>query len=138
MIDPTTRQVHVHADLSIEIDGQDVSVRADGQDINVFAPSASEFGDQLTVVASALGGSLRQRRRSLGAFAEALDKAGLRVNVIGRSGPLIVIGRSVSTPVLKWLVGSSHVRAHLGRELLLAVASVARRRLAHVRRRRSS
>lgn len=118
---PPVRQLHLVANLNLEIDGQTVQIRGDGQDVTVAGAGAPELSRQLGLAASAVGGGLRTRRRRAGQLANAAERSGFRITVLGNDGPLVAIGRDVNTRVMGRMVGSRHIRVRLNRESVQAL-----------------
>lgn len=134
MSEPAIGQLHLLADLDLEVDGQVVRVRGNGADITVSATDAAGLARQLRLTAAALGGSVRAYRRDLRRLANGANRAGIRLEVVGRTGPLVAIGRGVNVRAMGWLAGSPHVRLNPGRESLAAFTALLRRRVAADRR----
>jgi hypothetical protein len=136
---PATGQLHVSAGLVLEVDGQAVQISGSGQDIVVSAPDASGLAQHLRDTAAALDGRVGGSRRAMRRLADAANRAGLRVEIVGRTGPVAAIGRDVHVPGMRWLAGSPHVSIKPGRESLSALAAILRPRRLHnavTRRRR--
>lgn len=128
MSEPALGRLHVLADLDLEVDGQIVRVRGDGADVTVSAPDAPGLARQLHVAAAALGASVTTYRRELRRLANGANRAGIRVEFVGRTGPLITIGRGTHVRVMGWLAGSPHVRVTPGRESVAALMALLSRR----------
>jgi hypothetical protein len=121
---PATGHLHVSASLDLEVDGQAVHVRGDGQDIVVSAPDVVALAQQLHVTKAALDRGVTGNRRALRRFANAADRAGIRVEIVGRTGPVAAVGRDVDVRVMRWLTGSPHVSINPSRESLSALAGL--------------
>ncbi len=126
MIEPS-RQVYVLADLDLEVDGQIIKVSGDGRDVVISASDLSGLARQIVVMAAALGTGVRASRRYLGQLANAANRTGIRVTVVGQSGTAVTVGRGVNVRLSSWLARSPHVRLHPGRESIAALVAVLRR-----------
>ena len=128
MTQPAPGQLHVSAGLVLEVDGQAIQISGDGQDIVVSAPDASGLAEHLRAAAAALDGGVSGSRRAVRRLADAANRAGLRVEIVGRNGPIAAIGRDVQVRAMRWLAGSPHISIKPGRESLSALAAILRPR----------
>jgi hypothetical protein len=127
---PARGQLHVSAGLVLEVDGQALQITGEGQDIVVSAPDTSVLAQHLRVSGS---------RRAVRRLADAADRAGLRIEIVGRTGPVATVGRGVQIRAMRWLAGSSHISIKPGRESLAALAAFLEpRRLRNAVTRRSN
>ena len=139
MTQPAPGQLHVTAGLVLEVDGHAIQISGDGQDIVVSTSDASGLAEHLRAAAAPLGGGVSGTRRAGRRLANAANEAGLRIEIVGRTGPVAAMGRGVQVQAMRWLAGSPHISITPGRESLSALAAILRpRRLrnAVTRRRR--
>ncbi len=126
MTEPANRQVQVVADLHLHVDGQPIHVSGDGHDITISGADVSGLARHIGTAAAALGGGLTAHRRTISRLANAANRADIRVTLVGRTGPVVAIGRDVDVRVMGLLAGSPHVRVQPGREAVAALVALLR------------
>ncbi len=126
--------MEVSADLTIEVAGIVSTLTGDGQDLVLHsADPATVLGvlasSLLPVAVGAVDGP-----RALGRMGEALETAGLRLELAGPRGVYLTLGRTTSSPVGRLLTRSSHVQPGRPAALQPLISAEVARRVGRPRR----
>jgi hypothetical protein len=118
-------QLSVDADLRFDFDGHSASLSANGSgDMFLTCADPQAVLAQLTSATLPAGVGLRDGARALGAAADGLHRAGLRLVFTGPQGDVVSLGRAQDSVVGRVMTGSSHVQ--LGARRALAPIAYAR------------
>jgi hypothetical protein len=103
---PAARSLSVFADLRMETAGQRVHLVGDGTSLVVHTSDPLRLWSAVTSSALPSGVGRVNGPRAAGRAADALQQAGLRVDITGPRGVLVALGNGAGTPAGRLLTGS--------------------------------
>jgi hypothetical protein len=108
--------MRLSADLHLRLDGVSARVVGNGAQLRLMTDDAGGLGAALLDATYALGPA--RTRTSLATLAQAMNSAGVSVELVGERGPVASIGHDQQSGVAKVLTRAPYVR--LGRVTVVA------------------